>query len=222
MTATVQHYIDIHSHHANPAPGSVALLNCYDQFEQVLAQQGYYTLGLHPWYLEAATWAAQFGVLTQYASLPQVLAIGECGLDKVTDTPFALQQQVFAAQLQLAGQMNKPLIIHCVRAFEELIAMINNSGLQVPVVIHGFHKHKKLSERLLGQGYYLSFGAALLRDGPLRDTFAAVPADRFFLETDHSDTTIENVYAVAAEIRKISLDEIILQLQQNFKNVFGK
>lgn len=75
---------------------------------------------------------------------------------------------------------------------------------------------------IIHQGYYLSFGGALLKDNVmLHETFAQIPPDRFFLETDDAGIGISEVYHAAAHIRKTGEEVIILQLQQNFKKVFG-
>jgi len=215
-------YIDIHTHALESPSDGISVLNHYDHFEQAASDQRYCSLGIHPWYINEAEPEAQLVSLGRYAALPQVLAIGECGLDKVTETPFSLQERAFEAQLQLAQQLQKPLIIHCVRAFEELIRMVHSAAITVPVIVHGFNKNRHLAKQLLDQGFFLSFGKALLKEGLLQEIFAVLPVDRFFLETDNSGLDIAAIYKAAAEIRKIQADEIILQLQLNFKNVFGK
>ena len=159
--------------------------------------------------------------LELYAGLPNVLAIGECGLDKVCETDWNLQVAVFKRQITLANRMNKPLIIHCVRAFEELIKIIEEAKPTVPVVVHGFNKKSTVADRFIEHGMYLSFGAAILnRESPAAAALQRIPADQFFLETDNSDVPIGEMYKAAAEIRQIDEEAVILQMQQNFNTVF--
>jgi len=159
--------------------------------------------------------------LEQFARLPNVLAIGECGLDRICQTDWDLQTDVFRRQIEVADNLSKPLVIHCVRAFDELIKIIDNQKPKIPVIIHGFNRKSDIAERLWGRGMYLSFGAAILRDGsPAADALKHAPADKFFLETDNADIPISDIYSVAATIREISREAVILHLQQNFATVF--
>lgn len=207
-------YIDVHTHHYASREGVLSVSNWYERFDEA---RGYCSMGLHPWYLENLP--GQMAALEQYAAQPHVLAIGECGLDKVCATPWQLQEEAFRLQIGLATQLGKPLIIHCVRAYTEVMAMLR--GVNVPVVIHGFRKQPGLAATLLHQGYYLSFGGALtLHEGPAAASLAAMPQDRFFLETDDAALPVENIYEAAARIRKTDPDTLILQLQKNFKTVF--
>lgn len=85
---------------------------------------GKYSAGLHPWYIDETGWKTSFEALKQFSLQNQVIAIGECGLDKVCKTSFSLQQEVFIAQLLWANEINKPLIIHCVKAFDEILGLL--------------------------------------------------------------------------------------------------
>ncbi|HSN59572.1 MAG TPA: TatD family hydrolase, partial [Ferruginibacter sp.] len=115
-------FINIHSH--QPAgPKEFVLQNLYKDFDQA-KMPGYYSAGLHPWYINAATWKIEMEALKTNRVLKNILAIGECGLDKVCKTGFTLQQQVFIAQLLWANEIKKPLIIHCVRAHEDLLLLL--------------------------------------------------------------------------------------------------
>ena len=162
----------------------------------------------------------ELALLDQYVALPQVAALGECGLDKRIAVPFALQQQVFEAQLHLAQQVQKPVIIHCVAAFQELISIVSAQQITVPIIIHGFSKNEQLAQQLLQQGYYLSFGKYLFQQPELAEALAKVPHDRFFLETDAMDRSIQEVYVKAAECKKMSIDQIKSSLNCTFAAVF--
>lgn len=207
-------YIDVHTHHSANREGLLSIRSWHEQFDEA---QGYCSMGLHPWYLQDLP--GQMAALEQYAVQPHVLAIGECGLDKVCATPWPLQEEAFRLQIALAMRLGKPLIIHCVRAYTEVIAMLR--GIKIPVVIHGFRKRPELAANLLQQGYYLSFGNALTgSESTAAASLAAMPPDRFFLETDDAALPVENIYEAAARIRKTDPDTLILQLQKNFKTVF--
>jgi TatD DNase family protein len=212
-------YINIHTHHILSSHNEhiFELVNIHDQFDQV--NSGVYcSMGLHPWYLNDLE--SQLELLHHYAKNAHVLVIGECGLDKVCATDWSLQQRAFQSQIALAHELNKPLIIHCVRAYSEVLSMLQK--VKVPVIFHGFNKKPALAMEIINQGHYISFGAVLLKDNYIvHEAFSHIPADRFFLETDDSGINIAEIYQAAAHIRKTEEEVIILQLQQNFKKVFG-
>jgi TatD DNase family protein len=213
------HYINVHTHHQqrlNAVPFIVEIVNYYEHFE-LAKDSATCSMGLHPWYIQNLN--EQMAALEQHASAMNVLAIGECGLDKLCKTPWPLQQAAFEAQIQLANTLNKPLIIHCARAYSEVLQLLHRA--EVPVIFHGFNKKLSLAREITDKGYYLSFGAALLTGKGIQEMFAQLPDNCFFLETDHDHIIIAEVYRVAASIRKTTEDVIILQLQQQYKNVFG-
>ena len=159
-------------------------------------------------------------MLEQKIVLDSCLAIGECGLDKRIDIPMELQQSVFEQQILLAQKHNKPVIIHCVAAFQEVIEIRNKLKITVPLIIHGFSKNIQLAKQLLDNGFYLSFGKYLIRNPELELVFAAVPNDRFFLETDTAEQTIQDVYALAAKYKKSTVTELQELVSINFNSVF--
>ncbi|MBS1780918.1 MAG: TatD family hydrolase [Bacteroidetes bacterium] len=203
-------------------PSVLSVQSLYQNFEQV-GNDGQYSVGLHPWYINNDTFDAKFRELEQAAKGDNVMAVGECGLDKVCDTDWDLQVRAFSKQVNLANRLRKPLVIHCVRAYEEVLGMLKDSAVNVPVIFHGFNKKWQLAEQILKQGYYLSFGAAILKeDAGAKDVFNKVPADKFFLETDDRDASIIDIYNAAASIRKTPPDALILQLRKNFATVFKR
>jgi TatD DNase family protein len=213
-------YYDIHTHQPlNSGNECFAILNRFKNFDS--ARNGApCSIGIHPWYLH--DYISDLEEIKRLSLLPNVLAIGECGLDKLCGSPWDLQLLVFKQQILLANSITKPLIIHCVRAFRELSEVLKEMRVSVPVIIHGYNKKIKTGIQLLEAGYYLSFGAALLAESsPGARLFAEMPEDRFFLETDDSGLSIKEIYEKAAQIRKTGEEGLILQVQENFKTVFG-
>jgi TatD DNase family protein len=211
-------FINIHSHQQQQKKECV-ITNLYNHFEQVVAG-GNYSAGLHPWYLNDTTWVEEMKALEQYSNNKNVLAIGECGLDKICTTGFLLQQQVFAAQIALANKINKPLIIHCVKAYEEVVQQLQQSNNQVPVIFHGFNKNKILAQQLIHKGFYLSFGKALQQPA-LQELIKILPADKIFLETDDAAVNIEMIYLLATQALQLDINSLSLQIKKNAATVFG-
>jgi TatD DNase family protein len=209
-------YINIHSHHAG---AGIVIQNYYSHFAAI-PEAGYCSAGLHPWYITETTWQQEFDTLTKAIAQKNIVAVGECGLDKICTTDFALQQKLFAAQIQLANTISKPLIIHCVKAFDEVLQLLQQQQNKVPVIFHGFNKSKELAIQLISRGYYLSFGRAL-EQPHLQTVLAALPVENIFLETDDAAISIENSYNLAAAALQIDVNALSLQLQKNAALVFG-
>ena len=205
-------YIDIHTHSFTTSKHSIVSL--YEQLERS-KQPGLYSIGLHPCYLHNAG----LEDVKQWAVYERVLAIGECGLDKLSPFSMEMQQQAFYKQVLLANEVKKPLIIHCVRAFDEVLAVLKQA--RVPVIFHGFNKSKELAKQLLDQGFYLSFGK-ILEQERMQEVIRSVPLTQLFLETDMADISIETVYQLAATAYNVDRISLSLQLQKNAITVFGE
>lgn len=211
-------YINIHTHSQSVCDRKETLLvlNKYEDFD-LAKEDSLYSMGVHPWYISQPE--QQLEQLAHAAHAKNVIAIGECGLDTLSQVDFSVQQQVFRQQISLANELDKPLIIHCVRAFSEALFLLK--AARVPVVFHGFNKKLSLARQVLEEGYSFSFGAAILSSQSMAaKVLEAIAESRFFLETDDGDTDIAEIYKAAARIRKTEEEAIILQVQSNFKKVF--
>lgn len=144
-------------------------------------------------------------------------AVGECGLDSTVLIPEKRQKEIFLMQIEAANQYRKPLIIHCVRKYDEILRM--KKWTHVSMIIHGFNKNEKIAADLLQNGFYLSFGKALLTSLSLQQIFQTVPVDRYFLETDDSEINISEIYAKAAELKKCAVEEISGQICTNLNKI---
>jgi TatD DNase family protein len=178
-----------------------------------------FSIGLHPWYIDEH-WLAQMDELKVWSKQSNVIAIGECGLDKVCKVDFSLQLEVFKAQVQLANSINKPLIIHCVRAWEEVLYLLEHPKNKVPVIFHGFSKNLLLAQKIISRGYYLSFGKAIQKPG-IKKMLPVLPIDKIFLETDDAPIGILKIYEMAAQAFSIDVNSLVLQMQKNATTVFG-
>ena len=213
-------YFNLHTHKFTNDPHTLELVNQYPwAFDDAVPT---YSIGIHPWYIDEARLASDLTVIAEKLALPECLALGECGLDKRIDIPMDLQTRVFEQQIALAEQYQKPLVLHLVAAYQELIALKNRLHITVPVILHGFSKNQQTAKQLLDNGCYLSFGKYLLRNPELKEVFLSVPNDRFFLETDTIDETLEEVYALAAQYKGITVEALQEQVSNNWITVFGK
>ncbi len=182
----------------------------------------HYSYGLHPWHIEKETCEEQLRELRIAVHEKRCLAVGECGLDKLSKVDFVLQQEVFVEQIRIANEVKKPLIIHCVKAFNELVNCLNLNDNQVPVIVHGFNNNENIARILVNEGLHFSFGKALLGyDSNAAKAIKNVGRKNFFLETDDADISIKYIYRKASDILGIDEEIIKQQLQANFETVFG-
>ncbi len=177
----------------------------------------YFSIGIHPWYIKEEYINKELKIIEDKLPLQNCLALGECGLDKRIDIKLDFQIQVFEKQLELAKKYKKPLILHCVSAFQEIISIKKAMKIEEPIVIHGFSKNIQVAKSLLDNEFYLSFGKYLIRNPELASVFKYVPEDRFFLETDTIEETIEEVYNKASIIKGKNVEGLI---EANFMKVF--
>ena len=208
---------NLHTHSASGNPDVFEVVNRYP-YQAI--DMPFFSTGIHPWYIDVDKIDGHVSTIEQRLQLPNCLALGECGLDKRIGIPLNIQVQVFEKQLALAKQFQKPVILHLVAAFQELIEIKNGLQPGVPLIVHGFSKNAQVAKQLLDNGFYLSFGKYLLRNPELSEVFAGVPEDRFLLETDTIEEGIADVYAKAALARNMDLEMLKGIVQNNFKNIF--
>jgi len=213
-------FFNLHTHKFTNQPGVLELVNQYPwEFDETIP---FYSIGIHPWFIVEERLESDFEIIERQLQEPGCLAVGECGLDKRIEIPLELQQLVFEKQLVLAQKYQKPVVIHCVAAFQELIETIKKLNITLPILIHGFSKSEQLAKQLLDNGYYISFGKYLLLNPELETVFKSMPNNRFFLETDTVEKGIETVYELAAKYKGISVEEIKKLVDSNFRCVFAK
>jgi TatD DNase family protein len=182
--------LNIHTHH----PAADGVQNAFPR--QFHPRQGQvYSVGIHPWYAAEAT-AVDWQLLQEAARHPQVRLIGECGLDRLSQAPWSVQMAAFERQIALSEAVGKPLLIHCVRAYSEVIGLKHRLRPRQPWIIHGFRGKAALARQLVAEGFYLSFG---VRFQP--EAVRAVPWDRLYCETDEAEVDIREVIAAVQNIK---------------------
>ncbi|MDR2205283.1 MAG: TatD family hydrolase [Flavobacteriaceae bacterium] len=140
-------------------------------------------------------------------------AIGECGLDSLVSADKKIQEDVFLRQIKIAEELRKPIIIHCIRSFYEIISFRKHT--RQAMIIHGFNKKQSVAEDLLKNNFYLSFGKAVLYHLSLQNIVKMMPLDKMFLETDNEDFNIEELYKKVSEIKEISVENLHERILEN-------
>ncbi|MES2515985.1 MAG: TatD family hydrolase [Bacteroidota bacterium] len=209
-------YINIHTHHLSKDNG-VFLFNDRFGFDPDLFLGKYFSVGIHPWDTELNI---SLSDLERIISHDHCLAIGECGLDKLIETNIDLQKKIFIRQLDLAVKFKKPVIIHCVKAFDEVMEICKPYHSKISLIIHGFNKSHQLAKQLIDQGFQLSLNPAIYKKGDF--DFTSIPLEKLFLETDdkQSESIIET-YKSASFFLKTDEEALKEKIYSNFTALFN-
>lgn len=179
--------IDIHTHRLDAGPEAIISV----EPTAFAPQPGrLYSVGYHPW----SGIPQSLGALDAIANHPQVVAIGETGLDALRGVSIAEQELLFAHHIALAQQLGKPVIAHMVRTSQQLIKVwrhMQPSGISL--IIHGMRGNENVARTLIDAGCYLSYGE---RFNP--NALRATPPDRILAETDESTKPISDIIAAMA------------------------
>lgn len=213
-------FFNIHSHYSAKKENETAIISfSITDAAQINDDIERFSIGLHPWFINDDTLEDDLPKIANLAKRPNCAAIGECGLDRLKGPDLTIQKKVFSRQLEIANSAKKPVVIHCVRAFPELLGVKKELKATTPWIIHGFNSNLETAMQLLKHDVFISFGVSLFESEKLRKVIKAVPINRLFLETDESEIPIENLYQLAAELKKISLAELQQQLAINAKSL---
>lgn len=202
--------IDIHTHRCEIAEDTLAIINTQSWPQG----KGLYSVGIHPWEASEPTTIAKLNDMCVVAQSQQIVAIGEIGLDKSRNPDLSTQIELFTTQIKIANTLKKPIIIHCVRAYNELINL--KSTIETPAIIHGFRGKPELAISLIRHGFFLSFGSKRNEE-----TVNAVPSGTFFLETD-TEGDIKQIYHEVASQKEIPQSQLEEEIYKSFKNIFQK
>lgn len=214
-------HIDIHTHRKRETD-VIQIVNL--DLNQPCPEQGYYSYGIHPWALDKADFQVEesFSLLEQRLQLPNVIALGEAGLDKMHKDSFEQQIAIFERQIELSETMQKPIILHDVKSHNEIIALRKKHKAKQPWILHGFNGTEQDVKQIIGQGLYLSVGESLLHsERKIYNSFRFIDLDSLFLETDMSEVGIETIYEQAAKLLDIDVAVLQRRLFANFARLFG-
>lgn len=210
-------FFDFHTH-SDHSSADVAILNCYPSafLTDRPDSDKVVSVGLHPWHV-ASDFRAHMASLASVLQLPQVVAVGECGLDKLCDSDFALQNEAFDMQMRMAAVVGKPVIVHCVKAYDELFALMSRlQSLPPAVVVHGFRGKPQLARQLVSHGCILSFGPKFNAD-----TLLALASSPFLIETDDSGVDVREVYSLVADVIGGSVSDLCRSQSLLASRLFG-
>ena len=216
----VSSFIDIHTHTVHADSNLIQIVNL--ELNQPCPEQGYYSYGIHPWALDKADFQVDEALnkLKENLQQPQVIALGEAGLDKF-HADFEQQIRLFERQIVLSENMKKPMILHDVKSHNEIVALRKKHKAKQPWIVHGFNGTAQDVRQLTGQGLYLSVGESLLHsERRISKSLKSIPLELLFLETDMAEIGIETVYEAAAKLLEIDVSELKTKIFSNFARIF--
>lgn len=173
----------------------------------------YFSCGIHPWYSEDSE--SQFLHLSNIASDPKIVAIGETGLDKIKGPSFDVQIPLFKRHIELSEQLEKPLIIHAVKAWEELYHIRKESKPTQSWIIHGFRGNPQITQQMARAGFMFSIGK---RFNP--DSLKYIPKESLFLETDEEEIDVKEVYEQVSIAMDWDMKDLAALIEGNVRSIF--
>lgn len=176
-------FIDIHTHHFSYHDEVISLrsIDVNEYLKQNDLIDSACTLALHPWYIKQSEFKNNLSVLESSFTNKTIYAIGECGLDKLIDVDYNLQLEVFKSQILLSEKYQLPLVIHQVKAYDDIIKIKREVNPSQPWIIHGMRLKWIIAKEFVNAGMYLSFGHHLLNSElHLTDTFFKRPMIKSF------------------------------------------
>lgn len=217
-------FVDIHTHGYTSSEYSISVQNIFVQDLLTIKEKKHKTcsVGLHPWHIDLNNWNDELTELEKLISTSKnIIAIGETGLDRLKGASLQIQQNVFRKHLELSEKFKLPVIIHCVKAWGELLQIHALANPSQPWIVHGFNQNLKIANQLFQKKIFLSFGKALLNENSNASiVLPSIPLECVFFETDDSDCTIGEIYERAAVLSNISIEKLSLKIQQNFNEIF--
>ena len=212
--------INIHTHH-HIKDGNLQVVNLFSQNLSDINPDYLFSTGIHPWHIQKVNLNDCYRNLERSIGIKNMIAVGECGLDRSIELDFALQEKCFKVQIEIANEHAKPLIIHCVRSYSDLIRIKKETKSEVPWIVHGYMASHQTTKQLISHGFFFSVGEKLLNAISKHEIFRSIPIDRLFLETDNHQISISQIYDQASSILKIDNEILSEYILRNFNTIFG-
>ena len=210
-------FINLHTHYLHDDI-NISIYNNRFLFDTEIKTDYLFSIGIHPYDINLVN-ENSYNELETYLRHKNCKAIGECGLDKLKNPDLNTQKEILHKQLELAIKYDKPIIIHCVKAFDELIEVCKPFENKIKLIIHGFNKSEELALQLISKGFYLSLNHTIFNKENFN--FKLLPITKLFFETDDNAlVTISDVYKMASVKLKRDENELKEKIYSNFKLLF--
>ncbi len=213
-------YYNTHTHR-KPAQNEFCIRNAYLPSQQFVIESKYaLSVGIHPWFTSKYNLLETKTKLHSLAVLNNVFAIGEIGLDRLKGENLEFQQKWFEMQIEIAIEVEKPIIIHAVKTIPEVISLLKSKT--VKWVIHGFNGNSVLANQIINAGGLISIGKSLITSTHLKQTLLTIPTDKILLETDAKNILIMDIYAEFGMLFQLDYSQVHELVDKNFQLFFQK
>ena len=169
-------------------------------------------VGVHPWRVLCDE-------LPSREEFATAALVGEIGLDFACDVERSKQEEVFRAQLAIAERLKKVVVLHCVKAFEPTMKILEEYDIRA-VIFHGFIGSVQQADRATEKGYFLSFGANTSQSPKTIEALRNTPLDKIFIESDESKKNIEEIYNEIATLKGCKQGLLEQAILENYNNIF--
>ncbi len=214
-------FINLHTHRKPRLSQEHVVRNGYLLPLDILKNLPYaVSCGLHPWLISNNHFEQLNHLEDLINNVPNICALGECGLDRVKGPAMEIQLEAFKIQIQLANHYRKTLILHLVKTYSDFLAI--SKKIQVPCIVHGFKGNATEANQLIQSGASLSFGPRLLNDLKTQEIFTQIPLNKVYLETDTKPIMIDVVYNKAAALKNLDLVVVRETIWNNFARDFNQ
>lgn len=209
-------FLDFHTHQLSNVKESIDIINIRQGYSLPFSYDlfGY---GIHPWDTKEQQ---KLKLPDEMINSENWVYIGETGLDKLKGAELNSQIEIFKQHIHASEKWRKPLLIHCVRCFNELIQLHNEYAPQQKWIVHGFIGSPELAKQLTEAGFLLSFGVGIInKESKAAHSLRTIPKESFLLETDDASIPIQEVYRAASEVIQITMQNLKKVVSDNFKRL---
>jgi len=213
-------FIDIHTHHSLDSKEIISVQSIFLQdIDSKNEIKTPFSAAIHPWHATKFSFEQVSVMFENLTNQPGLIAIGETGLDKICTADYQQQKRLFELHLKYAENHHKPIIVHAVKSWNELIVYLKHSKLQF--ILHGYSEGTELTKQLIDLGCYFSVGKSVLKiTHRFREALQIIPPTSLFLETDDSFVNIREIYHEVSKILDVPFDQLKIQINKNYKNLF--
>lgn len=215
-------FVDIHTHPNRIETNTIIVQNIFpgDGFA-AFSGRNFYSVGLHPWHLKTTEENNEMLKMVEEAlEFDHVCFVGESGLDKKVEVDFDEQIRIFRAQAFIAEEFKRPLIIHCVKAYNEILEIHKKFHPEMTWIMHGYLGNLETTQQMAKRGIMFSFGKSLFSENSKSiESLKYLPMEKIFLETDEYNKDVDKIYEKAAALKNVSLDILKSEVWNNFNRV---
>ena len=215
-------FVDIHTHPNRIETNTIIVQNIFpgDGFA-AFSGRNFYSVGLHPWHLKTPEENNEMLKMVEEAlEFDHVCFVGESGLDKKVEVDFDEQIRIFRAQAFIAEEFKRPLIIHCVKAYNEILEIHKKFHPEMTWIMHGYLGNLETTQQMAKRGIMFSFGKSLFSENSKSiESLKYLPMEKIFLETDEYNKDVDKIYEKAAALKNVSLDILKSEVWNNFNRV---